>query len=168
MSGKSKYELEIVARCIRIRTEYKKTQSYFAMLLDVSDGYVGHVENPNRPEMYTHDQLNAIALDLKCSPRQFYPDAPIKQKLPKRNVSLRLERKEMIKISITDMMKSGFFSKKRYSAEILNKLVKSSNKILSEVTSKDATDVLRIFVKDGILKISKEGTRNLYFTEIPK
>jgi len=85
MKKKSPYELAIVALTIKMRLELKRTQSYIAMILGVSDGYIGQIESPKYGSMYTHDQLNTLAQDFNCSPRDFIPEEPVEQELPKRN-----------------------------------------------------------------------------------
>lgn len=162
MSKKSQYELEIVKNTIQIRNNYNKSQSYFAMLLNVSDGYIGHVENPNRPEMYTHDQLNAIALDLAISPRLFYPDTAIDQPLPKRNTQAQLERTIQIKLGIDQLINSNFFDTKKSIKEIMEKLNQQESYIELHLNNKDLTDILRPIVKLNSLQSVKVGTRNYY------
>lgn len=76
-SKNSKFELEIILNIKRIRVERKKSQSSIACLLDVTDGYIGQIESPKWPAMYTFDQLNKIALDFDCNPRDFLPDKGI-------------------------------------------------------------------------------------------
>ncbi|WP_374758311.1 hypothetical protein [Marinilongibacter aquaticus] len=44
------------------------------MLLDVSDGYIGQIESNKSRSMYSFDQLNVIARDFECSPREFIPE----------------------------------------------------------------------------------------------
>lgn len=73
MKKKSKFELEIVKNVKKKRKELGKTQSYLGMLLNVSDGYIGQIESVNSPSMYSYDQLNKIALDFECSPKDFMP-----------------------------------------------------------------------------------------------
>lgn len=163
MAKKSQYELEIVKNSIQIRNNYKKPQSYFAMLLDVTEGYIGHVENPNRPEMYTHDQINAIALDLDISPRLFYPDIAVDQLLPKRDTQAELERTNQIKLGIDSLINSHFFDTKKSIKEIIEELNHQESYLKLSITNKDLTDLLRPIVKVNSLKSSKVGTRNYYF-----
>lgn len=73
MNTKSKFELEIVRKVRTIRKERNKGQTYIAMVLKVSDGYIGQIEGERWPAMYTYDQLNKIAIDFGCSPQDFIP-----------------------------------------------------------------------------------------------
>jgi len=74
---KSAFELAIVENVKRKRKELNRSQSYIAMILDVSDGYVGQIESRNYPSMYTLNQLNIIAKDFECSPKDFMPEKSI-------------------------------------------------------------------------------------------
>lgn len=162
MAKKSQYELEIVKNSIQIRNSYNKSQSYFAMLLDVTDGYIGNIENPNRPEMYTHDQINAIAIDLGISPRLFYPDIAIDQPLPKRDAQAKLERTNLIKLGVDNLINSNFFDSKKSIKEIIVELNQQDSYLKLDLTNKDLTDILRPIAKLNALKSVKVGTKNYY------
>ncbi|WP_159728004.1 hypothetical protein [Sphingobacterium sp. 18053] len=162
MTKKSQYELEIVKNSIQIRNSYNKSQSYFAMLLDVTDGYIGNIENPNRPEMYTHDQINAIAIDLGISPRLFYPDIAIDQPLPKRDAQAKLERTNLIKLGVDNLINSHFFDSKKSIKEIIVELNQQDSYLKLDLTNKDLTDILRPIAKLNALKSVKVGTKNYY------
>jgi len=77
MGKKSNFELAIVENVKKIRNQHKKSQPYIAMILDVTDGYVGQIESSKSSSMYSYDQLNKIALEFDCSPKDFMPDKPI-------------------------------------------------------------------------------------------
>jgi transcriptional regulator with XRE-family HTH domain len=74
---KSAFELSIVENVRRIRKKLNRPQSYLAMILEVSDGYIGQIESPKYASMYTLDQLNVIAKDFDCSPKDFMPEEAI-------------------------------------------------------------------------------------------
>ncbi|RKD12525.1 hypothetical protein BCY91_12625 [Pelobium manganitolerans] len=74
---KSKFELEIVNNVRKIRKELNKSQTYVAMILDVSDGYIGQIESSKSASMYSYDQLNKLAEDFDCSPKDFFPRTPL-------------------------------------------------------------------------------------------
>lgn len=76
--NKSKFELEIVDLVRQKRRENKLTQENIATCLNVTPGYIGQIESANEPSMYTHDQLNILAIEMDCSPKDFYPEEPIK------------------------------------------------------------------------------------------
>lgn len=74
---KSNFETAIVDHVRRERNKRNITQPYLALLLDVTDGYIGQIESHKSPSKYTLDQLNKIALDFGCSPKDFMPDKGI-------------------------------------------------------------------------------------------
>jgi len=75
--GKSNFELAIVDLVRQKRREHKLTQENIATCLNVTPGYIGQIESLTEPSMYTHDQLNILALEMECSPKDFYPDKAI-------------------------------------------------------------------------------------------
>lgn len=75
--AKSKTEWEIV-KLVKERRNFKiMSQAKLAVLLNVTSGYIGQIEMENSPSMYTYDQLNKLAIFLKCSIRDFIPQEPI-------------------------------------------------------------------------------------------
>lgn len=78
--GKSKFELEIVDLVRQKRRDNKLTQENIATCLNVTPGYIGQIESANEPSMYTHDQLNVLAIEMDCSPKDFYPERASKGK----------------------------------------------------------------------------------------
>ncbi len=76
---KNKIEEMIVKNTIATRKKNKKTQRDVANALRVSPGYVGQVESVNSPSMYTYDQLNKLAIYLKCSLKDFMPQEPLEE-----------------------------------------------------------------------------------------
>ena len=76
--GKDKDIEKFVIEQVRLkRTELKISQASLAHMMDISEGFIGNVENPNYPEKYNLHHLNEIAKILKCSPRDFLPEKPL-------------------------------------------------------------------------------------------
>jgi transcriptional regulator with XRE-family HTH domain len=71
---KSNFETAVVDNVRRERNKRNVTQPALALLLEVTDGYIGQIESHKSPSKYTLDQLNKIALDFGCSPKDFMPD----------------------------------------------------------------------------------------------
>lgn len=130
------------------------------MVLDVTEGYIGHIKNSNRPEMYTHDQINGVDLDLGISPCKFYPDIVTDQPLPKENLQAELERTNSIKSGLNDLINSNFFDTKKSIREIIEKLNQKDKYLKLNITNKDLTDILRPIVRLNFLKSIKNGTKN--------
>ena len=74
---KTKFQLEVVNLVKEIRIQKDFSQDDIAFFLNVSRGYIGQIESINSPSKYTLDQLNKLALDMKCSPKDFMPSNPI-------------------------------------------------------------------------------------------
>lgn len=167
MSPKSKYELEIVANIVAERMLRKKPQSYIAMILDVTDGYIGQVESHKSPSMLSHDQINEIAKDFECSPRIFYPEKPVDQELPKRKKAIsekRIKEKLIIK-RIYKLVASNFFKQEKSVEAIITKLRSYVEFANTEFTNKEVTDCLRPFKKDRFIDSRKAGNKNYYYTQ---
>ena len=71
--------MAVVDNVRRERNKRNVTQPYLALLLDVTDGYIGQIESPKSPSKYTLDQLNKIAIDFGCSPKDFMPDNAVEE-----------------------------------------------------------------------------------------
>ncbi|MDN3586106.1 helix-turn-helix domain-containing protein [Pedobacter aquatilis] len=79
MGMKSNFELAIVENVKRIRNQHKKSQPYIAMVLEVTDGYIGQIESVRSASMYSFDQLNKIAQEFNCSPKDFMPSESVQE-----------------------------------------------------------------------------------------
>lgn len=75
--GKTKFQLEVINLVKEIRIQQDLSQDDIADFLDVSRGYIGQIESVNSPSKYTLDQLNKLAVNMKCSPKDFIPATPI-------------------------------------------------------------------------------------------
>lgn len=53
------------------------TQEDIAVHLNLSTGFIGHIESPNFRAKYNIQHLNELAKLFKCSPRDFLPDKPL-------------------------------------------------------------------------------------------
>lgn len=74
---KSKIDWHIVSRVRDMRMNSKLGQEDIALHLDVSTGYIGHIESPNFKAKYTTVQINELAKLFKCSPKDFMPEKPL-------------------------------------------------------------------------------------------
>jgi transcriptional regulator with XRE-family HTH domain len=52
-------------------------QEHIALHLEVSTGYIGHIESPKFAAKYTTVQINELAKLFKCSPKDFMPEKPL-------------------------------------------------------------------------------------------
>lgn len=68
------YVIDIV-RIIRIEKDF--SQQELAQLLDVSDSFIGQVENPKSRAKYNLNHINELAKIFNCSPKDFLPELPL-------------------------------------------------------------------------------------------
>jgi transcriptional regulator with XRE-family HTH domain len=76
---KSKIDLYVISKVREKRLEKGISQVDLANELDVSVGFIGKIESPNYSTHYNIRHLNLLALILECSPKDFFPDKPIKR-----------------------------------------------------------------------------------------
>jgi transcriptional regulator with XRE-family HTH domain len=74
---KSEIDLYIIGKVKQLRMERKLSQATLALKLDVSDAFVGQIENPKSRSKYSIEQLNKLAQIFDCSPKEFWPEKPI-------------------------------------------------------------------------------------------
>lgn len=77
MGKEAEIEKYVIERVRQRRAELKMSQAALAQLLEVSEGFIGNVENPNYPEKYNLRHINELAKILDCSPKDFMPDKPL-------------------------------------------------------------------------------------------
>lgn len=75
---KSPIEQFVIAIVKEKRLECGYSQREIAYMLDVSEGFIGNVENPKYRAKYNLNHINQLAQILKCSPKDFLPDKPLK------------------------------------------------------------------------------------------
>ena len=73
---KHQIDWHIISRVREMRATAGLGQEDIALHLEVSTGYIGHVESPNFKAKYTTVQINALAKLFKCSPKDFFPENP--------------------------------------------------------------------------------------------
>ena len=73
----TKIEQHIIDKVKELRTAKNISQAELARLLDVSEGFIGNVENKNYRAKYNLNHINALAKLFKCSPKDFMPDKPL-------------------------------------------------------------------------------------------
>jgi transcriptional regulator with XRE-family HTH domain len=74
---KSKIDWFIINKVKELRIDKKLEQDDLAIHLNVSDGFIGHIESPNQRAKYNTQHLNELAKLFKCSPKDFWPDKPL-------------------------------------------------------------------------------------------
>ncbi|TDH18146.1 XRE family transcriptional regulator [Segetibacter sp. 3557_3] len=74
---KSSIDWFIIDRVKQLRIENNLSQHDVAVHLDLSTGFIGHIENPNHRAKYNTLHLNKLAKLFKCSPKDFWPEQPL-------------------------------------------------------------------------------------------
>jgi transcriptional regulator with XRE-family HTH domain len=74
---KSEIDLHIIKEVKKLRIENKISQAILATKLDVSDAFIGQIENPKHTSKYSMVHLNKLAKIFNCSPRYFLPEKPL-------------------------------------------------------------------------------------------
>lgn len=77
MGKEAEIEKYVIDQVRDKRIKSKLSQAALAQLMEVSEGFIGNVENPNYPEKYNLRHLNELAKIFKCSPKDFMPDRPL-------------------------------------------------------------------------------------------
>lgn len=74
---KSKIDLYIISQVKAKRELEDIQQDDIAIHLNVSPGFISHVESPYQRAKYNTTHLNELAKLLKCSPKDFWPEKPL-------------------------------------------------------------------------------------------
>ena len=53
------------------------TQEDIAIHLNLSTGFIGHIQSSNYRAKYNSQHLNELAKLFKCSPKDFMPEKPL-------------------------------------------------------------------------------------------
>jgi len=77
MNGHSDIEKYVIDKVKEMRLSKGISQANLARLLDVSEGFIGNIENPNYRDKYNLNHLNELAKILECSPKDFLPEKPL-------------------------------------------------------------------------------------------
>ncbi len=76
-SGKTDIDLYVVNQVRELRIEHNISQAILAVKLDVSDSFIGAIENPKHRAKYNLAHINKLARIFDCSPRDFLPQKPL-------------------------------------------------------------------------------------------
>lgn len=74
---KSKIDQFIISQVRKKREVMGFTQEDIAVHLDLSTGFIGHIESPSYRAKYNTQHLNELAKLFKCSPKDFLPEKPL-------------------------------------------------------------------------------------------
>ena len=74
---KSKIDLYIIEQVKQKRQKDDLQQDDIAIHLNVSPGFISHVESPYQRAKYNTQHLNELARLFMCSPKDFFPEKPL-------------------------------------------------------------------------------------------
>ena len=75
---KSNIDLYVMDKVRERRIELGISQAKLAARLKMSVDFIGTVESDSYKSHYNVKHLNELAIILECSPKDFFPDSPIK------------------------------------------------------------------------------------------
>ena len=67
----------VIDKVRKMREEHGLSQKELSLRMEFSEGFVGHVENPNRRDKYNLNHLNTLAKIFSCSICDFLPKKPL-------------------------------------------------------------------------------------------
>lgn len=73
--------MEVINLVKKKRESLNLTQDDLATYLDVHRSYIGQVESPKYKSKYNLNQLNRLAFEMGCSPREFIPEKASNEKV---------------------------------------------------------------------------------------
>jgi transcriptional regulator with XRE-family HTH domain len=74
---KNQIDWFLISKIRDMRLSKNLSQEDIAVHLNLSKGYIGHIESPNFIAKYNTGHLNELAKLLKCSPKDFWPERPL-------------------------------------------------------------------------------------------
>ena len=74
---KNNVDWYIINQIRQLRIQKGFSQDDIAVHLNLSTGFIGHVESPKFRAKYNTTHLNELAKLLKCSPKDFWPEVAL-------------------------------------------------------------------------------------------
>jgi transcriptional regulator with XRE-family HTH domain len=78
-AGKSKFDQAVISLVKELREAKDFSQEDVARILNVTRGFVGQIESPHTRAKYNLNQLNRLAFEMECSPKDFIPETAINE-----------------------------------------------------------------------------------------
>lgn len=76
-SGKTEIDFYVIDKVRELRAKHHFSQAVLAVKLDVSDTFIGNIENPKHVAKYNLIHINKLARIFNCSPRDLLPENPL-------------------------------------------------------------------------------------------
>jgi transcriptional regulator with XRE-family HTH domain len=74
----SELDLYVINKVRKIRASKEISQVNLSIAMKVAEGAIGKIENPKERAKYNIRHINLLAKALGCSPKDFFPDKPLK------------------------------------------------------------------------------------------
>ncbi|MBB6130150.1 helix-turn-helix domain-containing protein [Mucilaginibacter lappiensis] len=75
---KSDIEAYVINKVKEKREQQNLSQAELAVLLNVSNGFIGQAESSKSPTKYNLNHLNQLAIVFGCSVKDFIPEKPFR------------------------------------------------------------------------------------------
>ena len=75
--NKNQLDSYVIAKVKEMRLQAGMSQAVLGVKLEVSQTFIGNVENPKKRDKYNLHHINKLAVIFGCSPRDFLPEKPI-------------------------------------------------------------------------------------------
>jgi transcriptional regulator with XRE-family HTH domain len=106
----SEIDLYVINKVRELRVPKALSQVKLSILMGLAEGAIGKIENPKERAKYNIRHLNLLAKALKCSPKDFLPEKPlrndiikVRMKIKRNNRSQKSEANfEILKIEAID------------------------------------------------------------------
>ncbi len=76
---KTKFDIAVADNVREMRIAKGFSQRYIASVLGVSAGFIGQIESTKSETKYNLNQLNRLAKEFNCSPKDFIPNTFIQE-----------------------------------------------------------------------------------------
>ena len=90
----SELDFYVINKVREIRAKKKISQVDLSIAMKIAEGAIGKIENPKERAKYNIRHINLLAKALGCSPKDFFPDKPLKNDMIE--VKLRITRKRNV------------------------------------------------------------------------
>ena len=74
---KSEIELFVINKVREMRIKSNISQAELALKLDLSVGFIGHIESPYHRAKYNLNHINKLAKIFDCPFQDFFPETPL-------------------------------------------------------------------------------------------
>jgi transcriptional regulator with XRE-family HTH domain len=73
----SEMDLFVINKVREMRVQKELSQVDLSIMLGMSEGTVGKIENPKLRDKYNIRHINLLAKALRCSPKDLFPEKPL-------------------------------------------------------------------------------------------